>query len=305
MQDPGNSLSSALEDSIRAGVLGRFPDTLQWRSDRDQDTRSQRTPSTATLDANPEGPASTMVAPATTISASTATPHKTFKSGAGLRRDSAWSMKQPPYEGQGTATAAEFAGVGNSEDLHSEPDGVTGANRPARERQSEDANTDIVPAESREEGQHAEDAEYATEADDLRDWTEVSEVQRILDHGTNEDGTVPYFVRWKGYGEEENMWVGEEGVNELAKERYWIRRSTSARAPRLRLPGKLDGFTLADLPAQGDDQAWQQWTPPKYRWKGGAIYETDRQTEQAWLDTQKHRLRVWQDKHSRIQVSPA
>lgn len=286
MEHRDNSLSPALEDSIRADVLARLPNTLQWRFGGNSDTRSQRSSSTATLAANPDKPARTSGAAATPIPETAAAQREVSQSKSSTRRDSARFVEPPATKEQENATISATAISENIDDLEDE---VAGTAQPGQTSQR--AETEAV--EESQEGEETEDA------DDLREWTDVSEVERILDHGTNEDGTVSYFVRWKGYGEEENLWIGEEGVKELAKERYWSRLSASARTPRPRPPGKLDGFSLADLPAQGDDQAWQQWTPLKYRWKGGAIYETDGEAQQAWLDTQKHRLRAWQDKHSR------
>ena len=69
------------------------------------------------------------------------------------------------------------------------------------------------------------------------------QVQSIIDHeGT--PGNYKYFVRWKGYGPEDDTWEPIKHFNDLTQiERYWQRhnqeQSSNKNGKRVPLPYRL------------------------------------------------------------------
>ena len=55
---------------------------------------------------------------------------------------------------------------------------------------------------------------------------DYDEIEKIVDKRVDSDGQVEYFVKWKGYGDEENTWLpienidAEEMIREYENKRY-------------------------------------------------------------------------------------
>lgn len=105
---------------------------------------------------------------------------------------------------------------------------------------------EVAGATSRHTRSRASNAKDASDSDDERVATseqedddegggEEYEIERIIKHkmGHLESGVYAYFVRWKGYGDEENSWVNEadaEGAKELIDEYWEAREDKKAKA---------------------------------------------------------------------------
>ena len=57
---------------------------------------------------------------------------------------------------------------------------------------------------------------------------DYDEIEKIVDKRVDSDGQVEYFVKWKGYGDEENTWEPIENIEadtmieEFEKKRYFL-----------------------------------------------------------------------------------
>ena len=56
---------------------------------------------------------------------------------------------------------------------------------------------------------------------------DYDEIEKIVDKRVDSDGQVEYFVKWKGYGDEENTWLpienidAEEMIKDYENKRYF------------------------------------------------------------------------------------
>ncbi|EAY20210.1 hypothetical protein TVAG_021570 [Trichomonas vaginalis G3] len=72
----------------------------------------------------------------------------------------------------------------------------------------------IPPEQNQTKSQEAEEEEDAEE--------EIYEVEKIVDHKKQKDGTYVYYIKWKGYTDEDNTWEPEANLfSKQMIEGYW------------------------------------------------------------------------------------
>ncbi|KIM44816.1 hypothetical protein M413DRAFT_442783 [Hebeloma cylindrosporum] len=85
------------------------------------------------------------------------------------------------------------------------------------------------------------------------------EIEQVLDakRGYFPDGRMGYFVKWKGYGSEENSWVDEQdalNAGDLVKE-YWAKNPKKKAAARKSLDKKSPKKPRKSVPAEDSSDA--------------------------------------------------
>jgi len=101
-----------------------------------------------------------------------------------------------------------------------------------------DSESDTARPESTPRYTHGDSPEQHAQSDDPGPAdsdgdSEVYEIEAILDakRGATGSTRIGYFVKWKGYGDEENSWVDERdagGAKELISD-YWSRHGKKER----------------------------------------------------------------------------